>query len=218
MKHVQLHGELAGRFGSYWALDVLTPAEAVTAIDANRPGFTHFLVESEKQGMTYQIMLGEDHIPPDALCHPFGAETFHIVPVIGGANQSGDATGKIIVGAVIAIATIGYGLAAYGGGMGAMSTVVSEGAAGAALSETAFLGMSYGTVAMMGASIAFAGISTLLAKTPQAAAAQKDGSFAFSGPVNNAAQGGPIPIGYGMVLVGSTVVSAGIRVTNEAVI
>ena len=70
---------------------------------------------------------------------------------------------------------------------------------------------------MMGASLAFTGVSQLLAKTPDLAAAQQDGSFIFAGYVNTAAQGGPIPVGYGELIVGSTVVSSGLKVKSEAV-
>ncbi|HBG06332.1 MAG: hypothetical protein A2075_12240 [Geobacteraceae bacterium GWC2_58_44] len=217
LKQIVLHGELGVLFGEHWQLDVLTPAEAVFAINVNRPGFTRHLCASEAEGIGYRILLDDEPIDPAALAHPFGRETFHIVPILSGSGSDGRAVAKVVVGVVIAIASIGVGMAAYGGGMGAMGTVFSEGAMGAAMSESALLGMSYGTIAMMGASLAFTGVSQLLAKTPDLAAAQQDGSFIFAGYVNTAAQGGPIPVGYGELIVGSTVVSSGLKVKSEAV-
>ena len=35
-------------------------------------------------------------------------------------------------------------------------------------------------------------------------------SYTFSGPVNTTAQGQPVPVGYGRLIVGGAVISAGI--------
>lgn len=215
LKQIVLHGELGELFGEFWKLDVVTPAEAVVAIDANRPGFTRHLLESEARGIGYRLLLDDDPILLEALGHPFGCETFHMVPVLSGAGN-GEAAAKVVVGVIIAIASMGIGMAAYGAGGGA-GAAMSEGAFGAAMSETALLGMSYGTIAMMGATLAFSGISQLLAKTPELSAAQQQGSFTFSGYVNTMAQGGPVPVGYGELIVGSTVISSGIKVREEAI-
>lgn len=217
LKRIELHGELAALFGEVWHLDVVSPAEAVKGIDANRPGFVRHLVQSESRGMGYQILLDSEPIAPEALRHPFGRETFHIVPILSGAGGNGQAAAKIVIGAVIVIASMGTGMAAYGGGVSAIGTVGSEGAIGAAMAETALLNMSYGTIAMMGATVAFSGVSQLLAKTPELSAAQQQGSFTFSGYANTMAQGGPIPVGYGELIVGSTVISSGIKVRNESI-
>jgi len=217
LKQIKLHGELGDIYGASWELDVRTPAEAVFAINVNRPGFTRHLIDSAHQGVAYQILLDDQDVAPEALQYPFGSEVFHIVPVLQGSSQDGRAVAKVVIGAVIAIASVGIGMAAYGGGMAAMGTVATEGAIGAAMAESALLGMSYGTIALMGASLMFTGVSQLLAKTPKDAEASKPaGSMAFGGPQNTASQGGGIPIGYGELMVGSVVISAGIRVFGEA--
>jgi len=217
LKRIRLHGELGQIYGEEWSLAVQTPAEAVFAINVNRPGFTKHLVESAGDGVGYRILLDDQELAPEALGHPFSQEVFHVVPVLQGAGSNGKAVGKIVIGAAIAIASMGVGMAAYGGGAAAIGTVAAEGAMGAAMAETALLGMSYGTIALMGASLVFGGVSQLLAPTPQASAASStSGSYGFSGPQNVTAQGGPIPIGYGELMVGSVVISAGIRVIGEA--
>lgn len=217
MKTIILHGELGALFGEQWELDVLTPAEAVTAIDTNRPGFIRHLIESDQQGCAYRVLLGEVDLAPEELCAPFGRETLHFVPVVRGAGRTGDANAKIIVGAVIAIASMGLGVAAYTGfETGFMGGVVEGGMFGAAMAEPAVLGMSYGTIALLGTSLMFSGISMLLAATPKKDET-KDGSYVFSGAKNTTTQGGPIPIGYGELMAGSVVVSSGIQVTNEAI-
>jgi len=44
-----------------------------------------------------------------------------------------------------------------------------------------------------------------------------DQAFGFSGPVNTTAQGNPVPIGYGRLIVGSVVISAEILASDIAV-
>ena len=41
-------------------------------------------------------------------------------------------------------------------------------------------------------------------------------SYAFDGPVNTAAQGNPVPVCYGRLIVGSQVVSAGMMAEEYA--
>jgi predicted phage tail protein len=219
LKTIHLHGQLGALYGEMWYLEVATPAEAVTAINANCPGFTQYLMESERDGTGYRILLEDTDIEPEALLAPFSArETFHIVPVLAGSGQTGMAVAKVVVGAIIAIASAGAGVAALAADAGmTMGEVALGGGIGMAMSQTALLGMSYGTIALLGTSIMFSGVSSLLAKTPEAAGT-KDGSFAFNGPVNTTSQGGPIPIGYGELVVGSIVISGGIQVTNEAIL
>lgn len=218
LKQIVLHGELGRLYGESWSLDVLTPAEAMFAIDVNRPGFLRHLVQSEARGIGYRILLDAEPIGPEALGHPFGREAFHLVPELCGSGRDGAAVAKVVVGAVIAIASVGIGIAAMGASSGlGFAAVATEGGIGMAMAETAMLGMSYGTIALLGASMAFSGVSQLLAKTPELMSAQQtDSSFSFTGYANTAAQGGPIPVGYGELIVGSTVISSGIKVIEEA--
>ena len=60
-------------------------------------------------------------------------------------------------------------------------------------------------------SIATGLIMQALFKPPKPKEQKETKSYLFSGPVNTAAQGIPIPIGYGRLRVGSTVISASLR-------
>lgn len=64
----------------------------------------------------------------------------------------------------------------------------------------------------LGMSLAMAGITEML--TPKGLSARdrpKNGaSYTFNGPVNTTAQGNPVPLGYGRMIIGSAVISAGI--------
>jgi len=54
-------------------------------------------------------------------------------------------------------------------------------------------------------------IMQALFKPPKPKEEKETKSYLFSGPVNTAAQGVPIPLGYGRLRVGSTVISASLR-------
>ncbi|MBN3756075.1 tail assembly protein [Paraburkholderia sp. Tr-20389] len=74
----------------------------------------------------------------------------------------------------------------------------------------------------LGASLALSGIAQLLAPRPKATAtpekADNEPSLAFDGAVNTMGQGGPVPLGYGRLLVGSAIVSVGFSTNNEIVV
>jgi len=200
MKRIRLHGDLATKFGAEWNLDVRSPAEALRAIQANRPGLLAHIMESDKQGVGYRIIAGERDLDEAGLVSPFGRETLHIVPVIGGAKKGG--LGMIILGAAVIFMTMGN------------ATVLIAGASGtgAGAVTVASLGFNIGVGLILG------GISQMLVKTPQAPAAQdrpedKPSHF-FSGPVNSGRQGSAIPVGYGRLLVGSIPISGGFTTEN----
>jgi hypothetical protein len=78
-------------------------------------------------------------------------------------------------------------------------------------------------VALAGLSLIAAGVTSLLAKPPpllpfnaQQATTQNQGaigqgggpqSYLFNGPVNTVGEGGPVPVGYGTLMVGSVAVN-----------
>jgi predicted phage tail protein len=92
------------------------------------------------------------------------------------------------------------------------------------MAETAFLGITYGTIAMTGASMVLGGVAGLLSPGPQVqkqptdmAAAEDQPSFLFNGVTNNTQAGGPVPLVFGTHLVGSIVISAAIHTEDIAV-
>jgi predicted phage tail protein len=65
-----------------------------------------------------------------------------------------------------------------------------------------------------GVSMAFGGVVQLLSRTPKKEDPNEvhKPSYSFDGPVNTTAQGHPVPVGYGQLIVGSAVLSGGIYV------
>ena len=104
-------------------------------------------------------------------------------------------------------------------GAGAFGKVV----AGALIAAVGVFVPVVGTAMIsLGVSLALSGIAQLLAPRPQATAtpekADNQPSLAFDGAVNTMGQGGPVPLGYGRLLVGSAVVSIGFSTNNEILV
>jgi len=196
MKKIQLLGELGKKFGKSFSMDVKNPAEAVRALCVNFPAFKQHLLDSEKKGIAYKVLVGKEAQSVDDLHNPAGKESIKLVPILQGAG--GNALTNVILGAVIiaaAFATGGVSLTATG-----------------ALTATFIGGMAFG----MGVSLIIGGITQMLTPIPDmsvdATNNQPDNkpSYVFNGAVNTTAQGYPVPVGYGRMIVGSAVISAGI--------
>lgn len=200
MRTVQLLGELGKKFGKKFKLDVKNPAEAVRALCANLPEFQQHLLESEKRNIVYKVIVGKSEIGESELHNPSGKNTIKFVPVIAGSKSG---LGQVIVGAAM-IATAVY----LPGSSFAWSSIAAFDAV--AITATA---LTY-----VGTSLIIAGASQMLTPTPQTPNQnqQPDNkpSYVFNGAVNTTVQGNPVPVGYGRMIVGSAVISAGI-VTEE---
>jgi len=192
MLSVLLYGHLGKRFGRRHIYDVRSPAEAVRALCATIPGFRVYLAEHSAPG--YRVLVGKDPRDLDTLALPAG-EAIKIVPVTAGA---GSGMGNIILGAAL----ITFGVMTGGAGL-------SLGAAWAAGGMT-FAGY---LAANIGLSLVLGGVAQMIAPQPKTPGTpdrpENKPSYAFDGAVNTAAQGNPVPICYGRLIVGSQVISAG---------
>lgn len=200
MRQIHLYGQLGKRYGRTHRLDVASPAEAIRAMDANHPGFMDEMLALGRQGYGYRIAHGARGTigvnKGEELGQPVSGD-IRITPVLEGSKKGG--IGQILAAVVIIIAAVytgGTAAAAGGGIFGASTTAVAS--------------------SMMSAGIAMAigGVIQLL--SPQPKAAEKGGSegtsYLFDGAANTMAQGHPVPVGYGEMIVGSAVISAGIEV------
>lgn len=123
-------------------------------------------------------------------------DVLHIVPVIKGAGRG---MGQILAGALL------IGLAVFAGPAvgGFLGTSLGSGLFGASVSKA---------LGYIGLSLVVGGVSQLLSPSPPSIPeASKLQSFSFSGIVNVAEQGLPVPICYGRVITGSVVISAGLN-------
>jgi predicted phage tail protein len=202
MKTVYLHGELADKFTDKVVLDIHSVGEAIRALKANFKGFTDYL---QNYTPGFHIKIGEIYKDKDELNDLVSdSEDIHIIPAIAGSGK----LGTIIIGAFLIWATWGVGATALAAGN---STAAALGAGWAAAVPGAAI------ASQIGVGLVLAGISALLFAPPKSKINQKEENTPntyFSGAVNTIAQGNPVPIGYGELIVGSAVISAGISVDS----
>ena len=95
------------------------------------------------------------------------------------------------------------------GGKGVLQTIV-----GATLIAIGLF-TGFQPLVSIGASLVLGGVAQMLTPNPKAAnlnSADSNPSYSFNGPVNTTAQGNPVPILYGRLIVGSQVISVGLSV------
>jgi len=185
LTEVRLYGVLGDRFGRSRMMAVSSPAEAIRALCATMKGFREYLSEGVGAQQGYRLLAGREHVKLDDIKAPSGQQAIRIVPVYAGAKS---AVGQIIVGVVLIVASFIPGL----------NVAVA------------------GYLMSMGIALTIGGISRLLFSPPDTTPSvgsggnTKDQNYLFGGPANTIQQGGPVPVGYGELLVGGVVISAGI--------
>lgn len=180
-----LYGDLGRQFGKVHRYAAKSAAECVRAMCATLPGFREAFAPNY-----YRVLrAGKELLDLDGARSPQSEkESIRIIPVVTGAKSGG------FFGAILGIALIIF--APY-----------LAPAFGAAFATAA---------ASVGWSLLIGGVSQLLfapdkpQKVGSYEAANNRPSYAFSGAVNTIAQGNPVPICYGRLIVGSQVISAGL--------
>jgi predicted phage tail protein len=196
MMLVLLYGHLGRRFGRVHRYDARSPAEAVRALCATLPGFRRALVE----GGAYRVLRGgREALAAEQIREPHSTrESLRIVPVVAGAGKG---LGQILLGAALIGLSFVPGIQAIGFSVGPFSFGLSS------------------VFRSIGMNLLFGGISQALTSTPKQQSVEAPSnkpSYAFDGAVNTAAQGNPVPVCYGRLIVGSQVVSAGLTVEQIA--
>ena len=208
MKVVKVYGKLRELLGQCrFELNVSTPAQAFKALLINFPQLERFILDSEKDGVSYRMMVGRQHIGEQNfgdLALPFGErEVFSIAPAIAGAGGS---FGRILGG----IGLIGASFLFPGAGLfGATSFFGASAVAGGTLT---LIGTGLSAI---GAGLVLGGVAEMISPTPvpqQRKEAEQLESFTFSGIVNISRQGIPVPVVLGRAYAGSVVISSGLDV------
>lgn len=217
IRDVFLYGAAGRQFGTRFRLDIDSPAEAVRALIVLRPGLRQVIRSGH-----WRVIVGARHarngVGEDALFMSLGAQPIHLVPAT--APRGGGGVGKIVAGVVLIGATILTAGALAPVDVGLFAALGTEVIAG--------VGVTFGSIALMGVSMVLTGVAGLLSTQPgqdapvtqatdQATRPEDRPSFLFNGTVNNSQQGGPVPLVFGTHLVGSVVVSAGITAEDIAV-
>lgn len=186
LRTVRLYGKLGAQFGRVHRLAVASTAEGVRALCAILPGFELELTTSKDRGIAYAVFIGKTNITADQLRDPVGSDDIRIAPVIQGAKRG---VLQTIIGVVLIV-------------VGALTSWAGGGA-----------------LVSLGVSMVIGGVTQMLTPLPKGLSArdrpENGASYNFNGPVNTSAQGNPVPVGYGRMLVGSAVISAGIYAEDQ---
>lgn len=195
MTTIKLSGSLAKIFGREHQRLISSTREAFRALAATLPGFEKYMNASKSRGLTFAVFVDRKNINEDDLDFPNAGRTIRMVPVIMGSKKAGLL--QTILGAALVV-------------VGALGVTVGQ----------AWGGATWGPYALQaGAGLMAGGVIQML--SPQAAGlASKQGagnkaSYAFGGVTNTAAQGYPVPLGYGKRRIGGAIISAGIYVEDE---
>ncbi len=194
MAEIELSGILGKTFGKTHHRLISIVHEAPRALAATIKGFEQFMITSQRRGLTYAVFLGKKNIGVDDLGFPVTKEVIRIVPIIIGSKKAGllqTILGAVLVVAGVIVTGLTWGYAAPVGG-----AMISSG-----------IGLMAG------------GVIQMLSPQPTGLSSKQDAdnraSYAFGGVTNTAAQGYPVPIGYGKRRIGGAIISAGIYVEDQ---
>jgi predicted phage tail protein len=191
MTTILLSGSLAKKFGREHSrmLESGSVQEAFSALKHTLEGFADFVTDMSRRGTQFAIFRNRENVGVDRFTMS-GASEIRIVPVIAGSKSGGLL--QTVLGAVLIV----VGVVVTGMSFGSAAPV------GAAL-----IGVGIGMVA--------GGILQMLSPTPKSPSQQEQAgtenkpSYFFNGAFNSTQQGVPVPLIYGQMLTGSSVVSVG---------
>lgn len=198
MNNVYLHGSLGKEFGRHHRFVIDEAIEAIQALIANFPHFANAIRRGH-----YRVVIGKtardgmEVGEADMLGLKLGNQSLHVIPVTAGSKRGG--IGKIIAGIAL------IGLSAVTGG--------------APLAGTAFLSggsLNVGALAgTLGKGMLLTGVASLIA--PEMKSGDDTKSFTMTGPQNNTREGGIVPIAYGEVVTGGTMISGSLNIVTKEV-
>jgi predicted phage tail protein len=203
-----------------WNLKVNSIKEALRAIQVLSKGkLLKYLIGAAEKSIEYKILVNKREMvaaedifleKPESIFNSElvmineRLETLDIVPIIKGAGGGGgNSSTKGILAIVLAVILIASGIGAAGG----VSFLGMAGAAGG----TGATVLS-GALIAAGIGLAVTGITLLMMSPPKFDDFRKiDGgggkpNYLFDGPSNILGEGGPVPVGYGRMRIGSQTV------------
>ena len=198
LRNVFLYGILAEKYGKIHKFAVESVGEALRALESQFPGFRQDIKRDEY----YYVACGElkknNLMDKQSVFMNYKKGDFHICPEVCGAGGGLGGIFAAVLGAVLMVVSIWVPPA----GVFGMQLLTGS--------------MVFG----LGLAMFASGILQMLSPTPEIpdySGREKPDerpSYLFDGPVNTTEQGGPIPLIYGEVLVGSTIISTSLDVED----
>ena len=227
MTHVKLMGEIGEKFGTDWSMKASTFRDVFRLIECQTEGFKQYLVECSEKGVGFTIQNGEDLVDDlaDAMIAPV-KDTVIITPIAAGSGESdvikaifgvlfliyGPTMSEGLFGGAEAEATAELEAATAAAGDAGMSTVGGPVPTGREIEAARDLNRIQNAKAVttkiiqgIGTSLAMQGIAGMM--TPDQNTPGQ--SYLFDGPVNNVKEGVGVPLLYGRLIVGGSVINAG---------
>lgn len=200
LRTIRLYGKLGAQFGRVHRLAVSSCVEAIQALAVLLPGFEREVISSKDRGIGYACFIGKRNLKEENLVDLCGDNDIRIAPMIMGSKRGG--LFSIVLGAAL------FFTAPY-----LASPIFASGVSGGAALAISAGAATLGKLLMLG------GVMQLISPQ-QKGIATKDGpdngaSYNFNGPVNTTAQGNPVPLLYGEMVVGSATISAGIYAEDK---
>ena len=220
MQRVCLMGELGERFGAeHTYYNLRNAADAIKLLCINMPEFKDYLLESEENGIGYQVLQGGVDFSYEDLILPFGERDLVIVPVLSG---SGEGAGQILAGVgLVALAFVTGGASLFGLALTPILNLIGAnlilGGVAQALSPQpqiptlgGFGAVNYGAGSRMG--------SRNRTNGPENVTSGIDGqqSYAYTGAANSVGVGATVPLAYGKVLIGSHLLKSKFQIADES--
>ena len=196
--NIKLHGHLGAKIGENWDLAVKSVGEAVHAINCLTGKLYKYLAEKDKEGANYRVLInGRDfkYSEKPSIDNLESIKTSELamrssllktIDIVPIIEGSED-----VVAIVLGVILIVVGIILLPAGIGA-------------------------ALIIGGIGLIAAGIINLLSSPPQFEDFRGGGkqSYLFNGPINVTNEGGPVPVGYGRLIVGSQVTYAAYEVTR----
>jgi predicted phage tail protein len=175
---------LGRRFGFVHKCIASSAAQAIRYLQVNYADFDRWVLEASKRGVVFNVSINNAYeLEEEEMIDPVPeAATISITPLFSGAGGGNISWLKVLVGGGLLI----MGLAGLG-----------------------FLGLGPLQLAIAGGLLLVSGLMGRKTDKPPDETDQK--SFIFSGQSNTSASGGRVPVVYGVMIVGSTVISAAVR-------
>ncbi len=199
---VRLGGELAKKYGKEFKLFLKSPIDVIKILQCNFPDFEKTLMDLERRGMRFRMTVidrGRQDLALGDLTLQRQPPALRFAPVIHGASpETRKSNTQLAASAVLAIAAIAITVASGGSTLPATQAMFVKAFTMAAIS-----------FAMQGAMGHYAARQ---AKKNKQEIAERHPSHTYSNTDNITEAGGPVPVGYGKMLIGSTVIGASIDV------
>ena len=190
MQTVYLNGDIA-KFGHKWETDCANIRDIFKLIECQTPEFRKYLIEASEADIHYEIQRGEELLESvDELLLSLNNEDIIITEVPSGSKSGG---AKLIAAIGITLLVMFPPTSGIGAALGAQI-----------FGTKLTLGTILTTIAT---NLAMTGINQLLAPGPEVDTAEENKGYLFNGPINNIAQGMPIPVAYGELIVGGSPIS-----------